>query len=84
MARIDTKVAKLEHRSVDVMLDYLNAEQPTDLEADRAKLGLGAFASVQRRLSAHNQREALEMMAQRERLLPPLSPSARSELTAGS
>lgn len=68
---IEAQVGQLESGSVQVMLDYLQTVAPTELQIEKARLGLGAFANVQRRMSAQNQRAALEMMARREGLIAP-------------
>lgn len=53
-------MAALEYRAVDELLAFLDTEVPTKPQIQRAQVALGSFASIQRRLSAQNQRDYLE------------------------
>lgn len=66
MSNIDAKVELLESRSVDALIDYLEDRDPQKAKIEKARVAQAAFASVQRRRSAENQRDALLFMMQRD------------------
>ena len=65
------QVNQLEKLSVQVLLDYLSHTKPGRTLAEKAQVAKVAFASVQRRRSAENQREALRYMMRRDGLSAP-------------
>ena len=68
------QINELERISVQVLLDYLGHTKPGKVLADKAQVAKVAFASVQRRRSAENQREALRYMIRRDGLNAPTLP----------
>lgn len=74
------QINRLEKISVEVLLEYLSHVKPSRTLFDKAKVAQVAFASVQRRRSAENQREALRLMMRREHTSPMLPiPAAPSD-----
>jgi hypothetical protein len=72
---VETKVEQLESLTVDVLMEYLKSRRPTRGMIDKARVAQSAFASVQRRKSAENQRDALSYMMQKEGLAPMFNPA---------
>lgn len=68
------QINQLERMSVDVLLDYLGQTKPGKILTEKARVAQAAFASVQRRRSAENQREALRFMIRRDGLSAPTPP----------
>lgn len=71
MAVIDSRIDHLEDASVQTLIEYLENRDPQKNLIDKARIAQGAFASVQRRRSAENQRDALLYMMQRDGLSRP-------------
>jgi hypothetical protein len=78
------QVNQLEAVSVEVLLDYLSKTTPGKVLVEKARVAQATFASIQRRRSAENQREALRFMMRREHLAPtlPMLPTL-PELSSG-